>query len=156
MQELTVLSWTALMFGLEEPMRDASNVREEIETIYRTTRRDERKDSIVSQVLHAAAMLGSLIATIRDGKPHAVHAEPRVVARIVEVLIKSGRTDVYLLPISFHHVAAAIVQGFVECSSLNSDFRAPILDVLRAQVQSDSSPDVFLEAIWRALAAAGH
>jgi len=155
-QQLTVMAWTAFLLGLEDPTRDASAIREEIEKVYRTTQRDDRNDVAISQALHAAALLGSFVATTRDAKPRAVHVEPQVVARTVEVLMTAAAGKTYLLPLGFPIVAASLVRGIAECSLRDAEVGDAVRDVLTAHLRAGFPPNVFLETTWRTLAGAGH
>jgi hypothetical protein len=150
-QRITMMAYAALIFGLEEPARDASGIREEIEQVYRKQQRDDRHDVAVSQVLHAAALLGSLARTTREAQPRALHVQATRVARVVKTLIATAHSGGYAQPFGFSSAAARLVSGFVDCSAQDPDLRDAIAQELEEQLRSEGFLNEFLEIAWRHL-----
>lgn len=154
-QPLTVMAWTAFLLGLEDPQRDASAVREEVEAPYRRSTRDERHDSGVAQILHAAALAGSLAAATRRKRPLATHVDAQTVARTAAVLMTALDGKHYMLPHGFPLIANKIVRCLAECAQHHPAIHGALAAVMLRRVEPGVGPSVFLETVWRSLAPSG-
>jgi len=155
MDVLNVMAWLAFLFGHEEPNRDVSAIRAEIEAAYCATNRDDRKDGAVVQVLHAAALLGSLVRAIQDGRGLPVHAAPSIVARTVSVLMETatGRAP---RPHGFAVVAEMLVRGFADCAARVPELAPPIREIFLEAMGNGRADGAFLEVVWMTLLRAGY
>lgn len=153
--QIEVMARLAVLFGIVEPNRDASGLRAEMEAAYHARgRRDERHDPGVAELLHAAALLGSLIKTTREGLPPAIHCDPTTVARTVRTLATAVERHPYRIPFGYPQIATTIVKGILDCACANSALTlatsAPLLDRIRER----KALGQMLTPVWRFLAQA--
>ncbi len=153
----TVMARLAVLLGIADPNRNASALREEIETVYHARdRRDERHDAGVAEVLHAAALLGSLIRTTREVLQPAIHCDPTTVARTVRTLATALERHPYRIPFDYPQVAASIVKGILDCATGHSGLVRAICVPLLDRLAERKSLGAMLTPVWRFLADAGH
>jgi hypothetical protein len=153
--QLTTMAWIALLFGIEEPQREPSAIRDEIERVYQTTRRDERNDFGVAQVLHAAALLGSLVQAILRGRPGANSGKADILVRTIKALLSALTLGRVVFPLGFPAVASKLIRGFADCARLEPTLFAAVCGIFLTQVVDSGSLGVYTETVWRTLSAAG-
>lgn len=152
-----VMARLAVLFGIADPNRDASGVRAEIEAVYHARdRRDERHDPGVTELLHAAALLGSLIKTTREGLLPAIHCDPTTVARTVHTLATAVERHPYRIPFGYPQMAASIVEGILDCASGDCELTRAICRPLLDRVAAHKTLGPMLTPVWRFLAQATH
>ena len=154
---IKVMARLAVLLGIADSNRDASEVRAEIETVYHARdRRDERHDPGVTELLHAAALLGSLIRTTREGLPPAFHCDPTTVARTVGTLATALERQPYRIPFGYPQMAASIMAGVLDCASGRGELARAICVPLLDRVVADKTLGQMLTPVWRFLAKATH
>ncbi|WFM70500.1 ATP-binding protein [Halomonas sp. CKK8] len=155
--QITVMVRLAVLFGITDPNRHASGLREEIEKVYHARdRRDERHDAGVKELLHAAALLGSLIRTTREDLTPAIHCDPATVARTVNILLTAVDRHPYRIPFGYPQIAALIVKGILDCASGHSELTRAICVPLLDRIAERRTLGPMLTPVWRFLAQATH
>ena len=150
-EALGVVAWSAFLLAFQSPRRDASAIREEIETLAGQQRLASRGDAVVAQVLHASALLGSLARTSRDGLARALHADADTLRRTFAVLFAAGRSrEPGQVPLGFASVARDLVRGLSDCAARYGDLAGTTRQAF-LQEATDRLCGPHLETLWRTL-----
>jgi hypothetical protein len=146
--QLTVMAWTAFLLATEEPDREAAALREEVQAARSTTRHDEREEEGVSQILHAAAILGSMVRTARDNRAAAVHVDADLVRGTAHVLMTAPASRRHQRPFGYAPLAALLLRGLAECVVDRPALRPALRGEFLAWVADRDAPIGALEAFW--------
>lgn len=150
---LSSLTWLALLFGYEEPARDASAIREEVELAYRGQSRDERSDAVAAQVLFAAACLGQLVRQAAGQVPRSI--SPDILRLVLANMMGGGTPDRGFPPEGFASLAKAIVDGISDAARGVPVLETAVREAYLSEIRAKRFLGAFLESGWRPLMAHG-
>lgn len=151
--QVTLMTRLALLFGITDPNLDSSAIREEIGNAYRVrSSRDKHHDLGVTELLHAAALLGSLIRTTREQLRPAIHCDPTRVARTVSTLTTAIERHPHNIPFGYPQIAALIVDGLLEIANRHNELASAVSESLIDQISHSKPLGPILTPAWRFLA----
>lgn len=148
----TLICLIAMTAGIEDPWRDPSNIRHDIETIYSDLRGQDRLEGI-APLLHASALLGTVIRKARDANARPLAVDVDRVTQTVSLLVKTTLQPAHRVPVyRYSQIASAIVRGFFDAAERDAALSEALVAVVLPHVEAGNALGPFLSTVWTALA----
>jgi len=148
--QLTAMTALVFLLGAEEPGRDPSAIRAEVETVYRRTTHDSRSDAVVSQVLYAGALLGAIASTSCSTPQVESRVSADLLRRVIRLLLESSAKFPFA-PIGYEEVAEWLMQGFADATATDPSLSEVVRDELASRMTSSEPLGQFLDVAWTTL-----